>query len=399
MGEMRTYVPEVQSVPDIPEVPEVPDSPEVPEISDTPEVSETVEPAEGQKFAEDQTETPAKSDRRSSEALEPTTAVTTQIPPSIDLVQQPPAVEMAVKSGDNAESQADPQYVDVAQKQPIDTNLVLPGAIESAIDRVGEPSDLSSKSSRKHLYNDSVGTLGEELAVKTTGGVSLDSTIINNFENYDLINTNEIASVKSHIVGNEKTAMGNYAQDLRGALGLLEEHKLDVATERLWEVKNDPGKWEQLGQTMPAAVCDAASLEEMKESLKATSCIRVPADHVGKVQEYLDRVVPKDPELYGIPPDASQEEIASRLTDLKSRVRPIAEGVTAHDMRIAAKEIYQRKMEKNLDDVMHLPPNPKGPEFLRTKEFEPTVPVSNPEKKEGRNPPKGYVPYGPEHGG
>ncbi len=163
---------------------------------------------------------------------------------------------------------------------------------------------------------------------------------------FDAVNHEEIASVKTHIIGQEENAIANYAKDLRATLGLVEDEqeKLDKAANSLWEARSDADKWKFLSANMPEAIRNASSQEELKEALKETASLRIPADHVEKVREYLDRVAQKEPELYGLPNDSSSEEFASALDDLKARVLPINEGLTAHEMRLAAKEIYQRKM-------------------------------------------------------
>jgi hypothetical protein len=43
--------------------------------------------------------------------------------------------------------------------------------------------------------------------------------------------------------------------------------------------------------------------------------------------------------LYGIPEGLPPDEFQAQLQALQDRVRPIAEGISAHDMRVGAKSV------------------------------------------------------------
>ena len=127
-------------------------------------------------------------------------------------------------------------------------------------------------------------------------------------------------------------------------MGLVDEETFDKAVNATWEAHTDPEKWGYLQSHLPEAVCNAATVEELRAAMQDASTLRIPADHVEKVQEYLDRVVAKNPELYGIDPDSGEQEFQAKLDALKARVMPIAENVTAHDMRVAARDVFQTKL-------------------------------------------------------
>jgi hypothetical protein len=217
-------------------------------------------------------------------------------------------------------------------------------AIAAAVERLNEPSDPYTKSVRTSVYSDACGTLGEELCIRANGFNGLDETLTNNSPVFDASSESELASVKAHIVGNEEIAIGNYAHDLRAAMGLVDEETFDKAVNATWEAHTDPEKWGYLQSHLPEAVCNAATVEELRAAMQDASTLRIPADHVEKVQEYLDRVVAKNPELYGIDPDSGEQEFQAKLDALKARVMPIAENVTAHDMRVAARDVFQTKL-------------------------------------------------------
>lgn len=233
-----------------------------------------------------------------------------------------------------------------ADASEIGADQLKQDAREATYERVPESKDYESKDARQHYYNDLCGTLGEELAVRSTGGASLDTMLKNNSEIFDVTNPNEYVSVKSHIVGDVDTAVGNYARDLRETLGLTHEEKFDKAVNSLLEAKNEPEQWEVLQESLPPGLRDASTPEEIRSAIQEVATLRVPIDHVEKVHEYLDRVVPKNPELYGIPADLPDEEFQLHLDTLKDRVRPIAEDVTSHDMRVSSRDLFQQRFGK-----------------------------------------------------
>ncbi len=91
----------------------------------------------------------------------------------------PEASEMT-EAPEVAEVSEEPAVVSGQQEQTLDVGTVRADAIDSATERVAAP-ELDSKSSRKHLYDDAVGTFGEELAIRSIGGTSLDTTVKNQF--------------------------------------------------------------------------------------------------------------------------------------------------------------------------------------------------------------------------
>jgi hypothetical protein len=243
------------------------------------------------------------------------------------------------------EQEADQQN-DLKSIDAIDINQLKQDALQATYERVPEPKDYESKDSRKHYYDSLCGTLGEELAVRGIGGANLDSMVKKNFEVFDVTTPDEIASVKSHVVGNIDNAIGNYAKDLRCAMGISEEAKYEVPVNSLLEAKNNPEQWEVLKASLPEGIQEASTPEEMRFAIQEASTLRIPVDHVEQVREYLDKVVPKNPELYGIPADLSEEEFKVHMDALKDRVRPIAEGITSHDMRVANRELFQQRFGK-----------------------------------------------------
>jgi hypothetical protein len=233
---------------------------------------------------------------------------------------------------------------DSPEKSALDIDQLKSDAISAAVVRINEPSDSGSKSVRTSLYSDACGTLGEELCVRANGLNRLDETLKNNTPVFDASSDTELASVKAHIVGNEENAIGNYAHDLRSAMGLVDEDTFTKAATTLWDARADPEKWSYLQEHLPEKVCNAASIEELAEAMRESATLRVPADHVDKINEYLDRVAEKNPKLYGIDPETSPEEMQAKIDALKARVLPIAEGVTAHDMRVSARDVFRTKL-------------------------------------------------------
>lgn len=228
---------------------------------------------------------------------------------------------------------------------------------DDAVSHVDSIRNLESQNARKKLYEKSYGQCSEEFFTNSHGGVNLDQTLHNNFETFDTSTKDELASIKCHVTGKLDGAISGYASDLRTSLGYLEPNKFNTAAQSLLEARNNPQQWAKLKDNCPKEILQAVedahksgggNLDGIKKAMQDKATLRIPPEDVGRVHDYLDRVVRKTPEIYGIRSDPllQREAFQAELDKLKDRVKPFTENVSNHQLRLMAKDISQRKMEE-----------------------------------------------------
>ena len=225
--------------------------------------------------------------------------------------------------------------------------------IYKTIEKANDIKDLDSKNAKKNLYERScTGELAEQLSYASTGAQNLND-LSYNFPWTDGVTPTEIKKVKTHINVSEKSALSSYANDLSVALGMGEKSKIDSAVDKLWDLRSDE-KWNKIAPKFPPEVQNAKDKASMKSTMLDKVTLRVPADDVSKLQDYVRVHARKNPEKYGLK-NASDAEIEK----LVSRIKPIATNISNHQMKRMTRYIFQRKMEKagyrwGIDYAKHL---------------------------------------------
>jgi hypothetical protein len=143
-------------------------------------------------------------------------------------------------------------------------------AINHSIDNVDSIKNLESAECRTVLYRKASGQLAEELYLQSSDSVSLNQLAGDNYVNYDTSSAQEIASVKSHVVGKASDAAGTYASDLRDTLGLKSD-KLEKAAQQMLDTLNDPEKSQALTGHLPQEIMDA---KDQAEKYVSSICSR-----------------------------------------------------------------------------------------------------------------------------
>lgn len=204
------------------------------------------------------------------------------------------------------------------------------------------------KANKRYGYHKIQGKLGESLHhYHNGGGIGLVNDLNNELgthsEVFDSSSSREMASIKTHL-SNDKTAPGTYAQDLREMVRAQNSHKHDALTEKLW-VKREAGgrEWAKAKTQLPESVAEASTRAEMKTALVDEAVLRIPADQVQATRDHVVRNAMRSPELYGIDAKAPPAERQMRANMLAMKVRPLAEGISSHDLRVMTRECYQRR--------------------------------------------------------
>jgi hypothetical protein len=161
---------------------------------------------------------------------------------------------------------------------------------------------------------------------------------------FDSSSSRELTSIKTHLSEKNPNAQYAYAKDLRGMVGAQDSHKHDKVTDKLWEMKKAGGReWARVETILPRSVAEARSPAAMKTALIDESTLRIPADQVQPTRDHVARSAMRSPELYGIDPRAPLAEREMRANMLALKVKPLAEGLTSHDLRLMARRCYQDK--------------------------------------------------------
>lgn len=158
-----------------------------------------------------------------------------------------------------------------------------------------------------------------------------------NFRTYDLISSEGIWSVKSHISAEGEltdSALKTYHSNFKHMLGWnrpVDALEMDVKAlrERLPE-----------GTALPNALREG-SLEEATDYLKNNSILGVPEDHVEAVRNNLIKHAHEFPETYGLPASPSEEDFLK----LSNRIQ--GTGLNASDTPAFVKEqLKQQEIER-----------------------------------------------------
>jgi hypothetical protein len=212
---------------------------------------------------------------------------------------------------------------------------VLNQTVESANDI----KDLDSKEARKNLYQKtSVGTLAEQLCCKSTGSQNLNE-IIPNFPWADCSNKVEIQQIKSHVNTSMSKALSEYSTDFSNTLGAGKDSTIDKAVDELWKLRTTD-KWNTVSENLPPEIALAADKTSLRKALLDNVVLRIPADDVPKIQDYIRKNAFENPQKYGL-----QEPTTETVEKLVNRIKPITPNLENHQIRLMAKDVFQRKME------------------------------------------------------
>jgi hypothetical protein len=202
----------------------------------------------------------------------------------------------------------------------------------------------------KHAAVDKIqGQIGESVHHYNNGGaIGLVNDLNNDLGKhnalFDSSSSRELTSIKTHLSEKNQNAPAAYAKDLREMVGAQDDHKHDMVTGKLWEMrKNDGREWDRAEAILPPSVTQARTPEAMKSAIIDEAVLRIPSDQVAATRAHVVRNAMRSPELYGIDPKAPPLEREMRANMLAMKVRPLAEGVTSHDLRVMTRQCYQNK--------------------------------------------------------
>lgn len=212
--------------------------------------------------------------------------------------------------------------------------------MNNTIESTNDIKDFDSKDARQNLYQRAaVGTLAEQLCYETTGSQNLNE-LTSNFPWADGITPTEIQQVKSHVNTSVSNAMGAYAKDFSNSLGGGEDSKIDGAVDKLWKMRSTE-KWGAISKNLPPEIVTAESKESLKTAMLDKIVLRIPMDDVPKLQDYVRIDALKGREKYGLK-DPSEADVEK----LVEKIKPIAPNIDNHQLRLMARDVFQRKMEK-----------------------------------------------------
>lgn len=192
---------------------------------------------------------------------------------------------------------------------------------------------------RPRNYIEIQGRLHEDACESLLGsGVqNINDLAAENFRTYDLISSEGIWSVKSHMSADgelTESAMKAYQANFDHMLGWnrsVDAVEMDVKTlrERLPE-----------GTAMPKVLREG-SLQEATDYLKNNSILGVPEDHVEAVRNNLIKHAREFPENYGLPESPGEEDFQK----LSNRIQ--GTGLKASDTPALVKEqLKQQEIER-----------------------------------------------------
>ncbi len=179
---------------------------------------------------------------------------------------------------------------------------------------------------RTRNYIEIQGRLHEDSCKSKLGGdvQNINDLVVDNFKTYDLISSEGIWSVKSHMSGEgelTESAIKSYQADFDYLLGWNRsvdalERDVKALRERLPE-----------GTPMPKVLREG-SVQEAVDYLKNNSNLGVPEDHVEAVRNNLINHARKYPETYGLPEKPSEEDfqrLSNRIqgTGLNAAATPV----------------------------------------------------------------------------
>lgn len=205
------------------------------------------------------------------------------------------------------------------------------------------------KAAQYSAHNKIQGQVAESAYHYTHGGAvglvnDLNTAVGKHNAIYDTSSSREVASIKTHLSEKNKNAPGTYARDLRKMVGELDGQKHDKLSNQLWEKKQAGGReWARAEAVLPPEVVGARTPEAMKTALIDKSALRIPADQVQPTRDHVVRNAMRHPETYGIDPKAPPVEREMRATMLAMKIKPLADNLTSHDLRLMSRECYQRR--------------------------------------------------------
>lgn len=206
----------------------------------------------------------------------------------------------------------------------------------------------------KHAAHDKIqGQLAESVYHYKHGGAvglvnDLNAEVGKHNALFDSSSSRELTSIKTHLSEKNANAPAAYAGDLREMVGAQDGHKHDLLTNKLWEMRQNGGReWARAEAVLPRSVAEARTPEAMKTALADESALRIPADQVQPTRDHVVRNAMRHPDKYGLDPNAPLSEREMRANMLAMKVRPLADGLTAHDLRLMTRHCYQQKFGHN----------------------------------------------------
>ncbi len=192
--------------------------------------------------------------------------------------------------------------------------------------------------SRKRGMIEIQGRLQEDAAVRKIGGdaINVNDLAGENFQTYDLISSDGIYSVKSHMsiegefTDSAKKAYLNNFSRMIGRSGSIDSVENDAKA----LIDKLPA-----GSSMPKEIANA-NLQQTTEYLKNKSVLCIPEDHVAEMRELLKERAKQFPENYYLPENPTEEQ----LNALTERIQ--GTGLTGVETASQAQEVYQRQEEE-----------------------------------------------------
>jgi len=243
---------------------------------------------------------------------------------------------------DSAISETGGALLDASQDRTIVQRELDVDEIRQVLDKTVESSNeiknLDSKDARRNLYQKtSVGTLAEQLCYESTGSANLNE-IIPNCPWADGIMPTEVQQIKSHVNTSVDKALGAYSSDLSDLLG-GENSKIDKAVDGVWDLRSTE-KWASISGSLPQEAALAEDKDSLKQALLSKSVLRIPFEDVKRVQDYVRKNVVENPRKYGL-----QNPSETDIEKLVERIKPISPNIDNNQLRLMAKDVFQRKME------------------------------------------------------
>lgn len=219
---------------------------------------------------------------------------------------------------------------------------------DKAMRHAADTAEVSAVGSRTD-YGKIQGTLAEGLHHYSRGGAiglvhDVNAELGNHNPVFDASSSRELTSIKTHLSEKNRNAPGSYASDLREMVGAQDSHKVDGFADKLWTMKQSGGEeWRRAETFLPSGVRGARSPAEMRAAVVDEAVLRIPTDQVEPTRQYVIRNAQRYPEVYGLDPLATPKELEVRANMLAMKIKPIADGVTSHDMRVMTRQCYQNR--------------------------------------------------------
>lgn len=164
------------------------------------------------------------------------------------------------------------------------------------------------------------GDLHESAALKSIGSdaINLNNDVTRNFPTFDISSSKEICSVKSHISQDGVLTdqnINSYIHDFEHMIGWGRNfdgglNPMQQDAERIVALRDQ-------GKPIPESLSNA-SREEIVKYIEQNTVMRIPTNHVGPVQDALEKSAREIPENYYLSSPPTDSEIAA----LRDRVKP-----------------------------------------------------------------------------